>query len=132
MEKSSKNTSDTLPKLVIGMIEEITIHGKNKTVNLLGRIDTGATKSSIHSDIVKELKLGPVISVKKVKNANGISLRPVIEAQVSIHKRKLVSQFTVTDRSHMKYKILIGRNILEKGFLIDPSLDNCHLEEKND
>jgi hypothetical protein len=26
----------------------------------------------------------------------------------------------VADRSHLKYKILIGQNILKKGFIIDP------------
>ncbi len=31
--------------------------------------------------------------------------------------------FSIADRAHMKYKVLIGKNILKKGFLIDPSKD---------
>jgi len=129
MDKTSKSKgnikkNEFSPKLVIGMTENVTIFGKKKELKLVGRIDTGAAKSSIHSDIVKDLDLGPVLSVKQVKNANGISLRPVIEAQISIHNKKIKSLFTVTDRSHMNYQILIGRNVLNQGFLIDPSLSD--------
>ena len=30
------------------------------------------------------------------------------------------AECTVADRSHMKYKMLIGQNVLKKGFIIDP------------
>ena len=30
------------------------------------------------------------------------------------------SEFTIADRTHMKYKILVGQNILKEGFLVDP------------
>lgn len=116
---------DLKEKTIIGLTERINIFSndfkKEKTV--IGRIDTGATMSSIHTEIVKELDLGPVIRSKKVKNANGISIRPVIEVNIVLHGKKMKSKFTVTDRSHMKYEVLIGRNILSEGFLINPSLE---------
>ena len=112
-------------KTVVGLTEKVKIRSndlkKEKTV--IGRIDTGATMSSIHTKIVNELGLGPVLSSKKVKNANGVTIRPVIEINIVLHRKHMKCNFTVTDRSHMKYEVLIGRNILQKGFLIDPSIE---------
>ncbi len=108
-------------KTVINLTEKVIIRSEDKEKKYLARIDTGATRSSIHSKIVKDMKLGPVIKTKLVKSASGSRKRPVIKVRVELAKRKFNSQFTVADRSHMKYKILIGQNMLKKGFLIDPS-----------
>lgn len=111
---------DTLKnKIIIGPVEKVTLKGAQKQGKFEGRVDTGATSSSIDARVVADLKLGPVLSVKKVKNAHGESLRPVIEAEIILKKKKLKTTFTVADRSRMKYKVLIGRNILKEGFLID-------------
>ena len=34
--------------------------------------------------------------------------------------KEFKTDFTLADRSDMKYPVLIGQNILSKGFLIDP------------
>ena len=106
-------------KIIIGPVEELVIKGSDSQGTFEGRVDTGATSSSIDARIVADLKLGPVLSVKKVKNAHGETLRPVVEAKIVLRKKTLVTTFTVADRSRMKYKVLIGRNILKEGFLID-------------
>ncbi len=67
-----------------------------------------------------ELKLGPVIKSKLVKSAHGNKLRPVINVKVKLAGKKMNAEFTLADRSHMKYRCLIGQNILKEGFLIDP------------
>jgi hypothetical protein len=103
------------------MTEEITVCGKNGCKTIVARIDTGATKSSIDSSLAKELDFGPAIKTKLVKSAHGVKERPVIEAKVKFAGKNKDYQFTVADRSHMRYKILIGRNILRHGFMIDPS-----------
>lgn len=87
----------------------------------MARIDTGATKSSVDARLAAELALGPVIKTKLVKSAAGNKLRPVIKASIRISGKSLKSEFTIADRSHMKYRVLIGQNILKKGFLIDPT-----------
>ena len=106
-------------KIIIGPVEKISIKCGGKTERYEARVDTGAASSSIDSKVVADLKLGPVLSVKKIRNAHGESLRPVVEAEIVLKRKKLKSIFTVADRSKMKYKILIGRNILKEGFLID-------------
>lgn len=113
-------------KTVLGLIENITIFGKNKRkVNMLARIDTGATKSSLDSKIAAELALGPIIKTKLIRSAHGHSLRPMVNVNIILAGKKLRGQFSVAERSHMKYKALIGQNILKKGFLIDPLKNNC-------
>jgi len=54
---------------VLGLTEKITVIGKKgKKKELIARIDSGATKSSIHKPLVKELGLGPIMGKKLVKS----------------------------------------------------------------
>ncbi len=108
-------------RLIIGMVEEIEVNGNGSDKRILARIDTGATKSSIDYKLASKLKLGPVIESRLVKSAHGNKLRPIIEATIKIRGKHITSKFTLADREHMKYKLLIGQNILKKGFLIDPN-----------
>ena len=109
-------------KKVIGLTEEVTLLGnKKEDKSLLARIDTGATKSSIDVDLAADLNLGPIIRSKLVKSASGNKLRPVIEVSVVLAGKKLNGEFSLADRSHMKYRVLIGQNLLKKGFLVDPA-----------
>ena len=43
--------------------------------------------------------------------------------QIDKEKKKIKAQFTLADRSHMRYPVLIGQNILKQGFLINPNKD---------
>ena len=109
-------------RIVIGLVETITILGNDNTEKeLKARIDTGATKSSIDYKLARDLKLGPVVESRLVKSAHGSKLRPVVKATIIIKGKKISGKFTLADREHMKYRVLIGQNILKKGFLIDPN-----------
>ena len=108
-------------KIIIGIEEKINIHSNGSKRNVVSKIDTGATKSSMDTNLAAELKLGPVIKSKLVKSAHGSKLRPIIEATIELAGKKIKSEFTLADRAHMKYRILIGQNILKDGFLIDPN-----------
>ena len=108
-------------RIIIGMIEEIEVTNNGSRERLQARIDTGATKSSIDYKLASTLKLGPVIESRLVKSAHGNKLRPVIQATIIIRGKEVAEKFTLADREHMKYKVLIGQNILRKGFLIDPN-----------
>ena len=108
-------------KIVIGLAEKVNIFSDGTKKNVISKIDTGATKSSIDTSLASELKLGPVIKSKLVKSAHGSKLRPIIEATIELAGKKIKSEFTLADRAHMQYRILIGQNILREGFLIDPT-----------
>ena len=105
---------------IVGLIEKVELIGnENKRKTIDARIDSGAEKSSLDSDLAKELSLGPVIHKKMIRSAHGKMLRPVMEAVIILAGKKIKAHFTIADRVHMRYKILVGQNILKQGFLID-------------
>jgi len=108
-------------KTIVGLTEFVTIRGEKSCDDLIARIDTGATKSSIDLLLATKLGLGPVVDSKLIKSAHGMKLRPVVRAEVEIKGRKIRAKFTLADRNHMRYPVLIGQNILKKDFLVDPS-----------
>ena len=103
------------------LAEKVKVQHGNGKKNVLAKIDTGATKSSIDTNLAAELKLGPVIKSKLIKSAHGSKLRPIIEATIELAGKRIKSEFTLADRAHMRYRILIGQNILKDGFLINPT-----------
>ena len=106
---------------ILGLVEKVVLIGNNGEEKLVARIDSGAITSSIDSNLAKKLDLGPSIRSKVVKSAVGIEKRPIVEAEVKINGTTMKNEFTLADRKHMTYQILIGQNILKQGkFLIDP------------
>jgi hypothetical protein len=107
-------------RVTLGLIEQVTIIGQ-KEKQVTARIDTGATASSIDIHLAADLELGPLTRTKIVKSASGTKKRPIVHAKVKINGNIMEEEFTLADRSHMTYPVLIGQNILKKGnFLIDP------------
>lgn len=106
---------------VIGLTEKVILKGRNKKTEVVAKIDTGAVKSSIDSKLASELKLGPIVGSRIIKNTHGSSVRVVIQAKLVIAGEEVKAKFTIADRKRMKYKLLIGQNVLKKlGFLVDP------------
>lgn len=109
-------------KTVVGLKERVVIFSNNgKKKSLIAKIDTGASKSSLDINLASELNLGPIIKSKIVKSAHGNRLRPIIEGEVEIAGKTVKAEFTLADRTHMKYRMLIGVNVLKANFLVDPS-----------
>lgn len=109
-----------MAKAVLGLIEEIAVFGIKKE-QLRARIDTGATSSSMDITLAARLGLVHTSRTKVVKSASGVKRRPTAHAKVQIDGEIIEAEFTLADRSHMTYPMLIGQNILKKGhFLIDP------------
>ncbi|MBW2992062.1 RimK/LysX family protein [Candidatus Woesearchaeota archaeon] len=111
-----------MKKKIVGLTENVTIYGSDKKgKKITARIDSGATKSSIDVRLAAELKLGPIIKCKLVKSTHGNTLRPVVKAKIKIADKKLTSELTIADRTYMKYRLLIGQNILkDANLIIDP------------
>lgn len=107
---------------MIGFTERIVVIGKNKKKKVVARVDSGATKSSIDVKLAAELELGPITKAKLVRSTHGNTLRPVVGVRIKIAEREIEMDFTVADRTDMKYQILIGQNILkELNIPIDPN-----------
>jgi hypothetical protein len=108
-------------KQKIGLIEPVTLKGSKSSAKCLARIDTGAVRSSMDASLATGLGLGPVIFTRLIKSANGSSVRPVVHGELVLADKKIEGTFNLADRSHLRFKVLIGQNILiDNGFLIDP------------
>ena len=106
-----------MERKVLGIVETVKI--KNREI--LARVDTGARRCSIDKDLAEELKLGPIIDNKKYRSAHGRSIRPVVKEEIMVKGKKMMVKINLTNRKHMKYNFLIGREALREDFLIDPS-----------
>ncbi len=110
-----------MKKTIIGLVEKVILKGESVDKEIDARIDTGAQISSIDMKLATELKLGPVTRTKKIRSANGSMVRPILEIEITIEGQNIREEFTLSNREHMTFPVLIGQNILKKGFLIDPS-----------
>lgn len=132
-------------KPVIGRLEKIDLP-ELSIFGLDAKIDTGAYTSSLHCHkIITELDNGrqyvrfhvldpehpeyeekeyrtPVHKVKKVRSSNGlIEERVIIKQKVRFCGKKGTIQLSLTNRSEMKYPVLIGRRFLDGRFIVDVS-----------
>lgn len=100
---------------VVGYIEDIKIRGKT----IPAKIDTGADVSSIDIGLAAELRLGPIIKKSRIRSPHGKTRRAVISVDFSIVGKETKGSFSLSDRHRLKYKVLIGKNILSQGFIVD-------------
>ena len=64
-------------KIIVGLTEKIKLLSENgKQQDVIAKVDTGATKSSIDTGLATKLKLGPIIKSKMIKSAHGNRVRP--------------------------------------------------------
>ena len=108
------------------------------------KIDTGARSSSIHAfdleahdvdgqewvrfsihpwqrsdEDVAELSL-PVLDRREVRSSNGqTEQRYAVAMDVTLAGRTITTVMTLSNRDEMGFRMLIGREALERGFLVD-------------
>jgi hypothetical protein len=109
-------------RVILGLSEKVILRGNNgKLQELVVRIDTGATTSSVDEHIATALELGPIIRQKIIKSASGIETRDIVEAEVDIGSMRIKAEFSIANRVKLTYPALVGQNVLIAGkFLVDP------------
>ncbi len=108
---------------VINLIEEIKIVAYDKTrASVMAKIDTGADRSAIDEELAEKLGLlseDNIIYQARYRSALGKHRRPIIALEYYLAGRKINSMVSVTDRSKLRTKFLIGKRDL-LGFIIRP------------
>ncbi|MEP5610757.1 MAG: RimK/LysX family protein [Cyclobacteriaceae bacterium] len=129
--------------IVIGRRDKIDLP-ELELFNIEAKVDTGAYGCALHCHETEEvlLKGQRVLSFKvldpehpefadknfyasnynykSVKNSSGESEdRYAIETDIVVFGKKRTVEFSLTDRSEMKYPILLGRKFLSKHYLVD-------------
>lgn len=131
-------------KKIIGKFEQVTFPDFGIDA-VVAKIDTGAYSGALHATKIREIKEGnttilefapfdhpaTIIKTNKykighVKSSNGhTDERYYIDTTVTIHGKKYPVNITLSDRSSMKYALLLGRKFLmQNDFLVDVSIDN--------
>lgn len=146
-ELKASEASDTSTrqagKQVVGAVEKVFISPPG--IILPARIDTGAATSSIDARKIETFERngdpwvrflilnqenGEKIEIecKVVRNVRIVqavkedkTLRQVVELLVTLGTTVLTAEFTLADRSHMEFPVLIGRNILMDSMTVDIS-----------
>jgi hypothetical protein len=114
----------TADRILIGPIEYVRVIGHHGEAQVKGKIDTGASRTSVDVWLAANIGLGPTVDVAKVKSAlwDKVRTRPVVRGIIEVGGLRFALPVTVNDRSDMRYRVLIGMDILKSGrFLIDPT-----------
>jgi alpha-L-glutamate ligase-like protein len=120
-EKFSEKVS-TSPQ-VLPVVYSVFIRTKDTVKEIKAKLDTGAFRSSIDIKLAEELGL-PIEKEKVfIKSASGQAYRPTSKLSFQLAGKKITSQVTVVNRSHLKYPMIVGRVDL-KGFLIRPEIEH--------
>lgn len=135
-----------MTKKIVGREEKISILDL-ELYDLDAKVDTGADSNALHCDHIdideknntvsftllhevheayhgRRITL-PLYNIKNIKSSNGqIQQRPTIKVSVNFFGKEYKSIISLTDRSDMKFPMLIGRNFLTNKFIVDVSKKN--------
>ncbi len=111
---------DEQQSALLGVIEKITIYGGTKKKVVRAKVDTGAYRTSIDSDLVEELGLDPHHTLVRVRSGSGRQRRRTVKLRFKMKGKEIDTIATYTPRSHLRFPVIIGRKDME-GFLVDPT-----------
>jgi len=113
---------------------------------LKAKIDTGARTSSLHAFEIQEFERdgvswvrfrgkpwqdsqedaviveSPVHDRRAVRSSSGHAQeRLVVEMLIRLHDREVLAEVTLSNRDEMGFRMLIGREALRQGYVVDPA-----------
>jgi hypothetical protein len=144
-----KNITRFQDKTMLGQTEWVYI--STLKMSYRGRIDTGAESSSINAIDLEEFerdgekwlrfkllgetgdnpqpieaKIKRFVKIIQASKPGETTRRPVILLHVRIGDIEHLTEFTLTDRQHMEYPVLIGRTFIQDVILVDVSKEYIH------
>jgi hypothetical protein len=101
--------------MIIGRNVLISFITPDKEVDIIAKVDTGAFSTSVDESFFHSLNLNEeAIKRKMVRNVHGEDIRDVYEVDIIIKGVKITSHINIADRSDMRYKMILGRQDIEK------------------
>lgn len=105
--------------------------GKHRVVEVRGKVDTGAYRSSIDRNLAEKLGLlntDKILYYRHYKSSLGKHKdRPVVGVTFWLVGRKVITAVNVADRDKLRTKFLLGRKDLE-GFLISAKIEKLKIK----
>ena len=115
------------------------------------KIDTGARSSALHAIHIKRFRRrgrdmvkfdvhplqrntrgtvpveAELLDERRVRSSSGhVEVRPVVLIAVKIRGRQWLSEFTLTSRDEMGFRLLLGRSAIRRRFVVDPGRSFVH------
>ena len=109
------------------------------------KVDTGARTSSLHASDIEDFVRGgtdyvrfcihpeqrssqpsitveaPLLTRRRVRNSGGkTELRPVVETEIDLLGQRWSIELTLTGRTAMGFRMLLGREAIRGHFVVDP------------
>jgi len=137
-------------KIIIGRYDVIDLPELD-IYEITAKIDTGAYTSAIHCSRIKLQKENDIeylifkipgshqkkmfrvsdFKLKNIKSSSGHSeTRFVIKTKVLLFGKVIKTEFSLANRSEMKFPVLLGRKLLKDRFIVDVSEINLSKIEK--
>jgi len=104
----------------LSVIEKITIYGSKKKKTVRAKVDTGAYRTSLDSDLVEELGLDERNKFVRVRSGSGRQKRRTVHLKFKMKGKEIDTIATYTPRGHLRFPVIIGRKDMD-GFLVDPN-----------
>ena len=123
--------------------------------NIEAKIDTGAYTSAIHCSQIKLIRKKGIRKIsfhilgthqvgvghrvfttadfkeKKIRSSFGhVEKRFVIKTKIKLFNRVIRAEFSLSDRTEMRFPVLLGRKLLKNKFIVDVSLCNLSYNQK--
>jgi hypothetical protein len=139
-----KTVTSLKEKLVVGSVERVHVYPSNFVME--ARIDTGAETSSIDAreitrferdgkkwvrftlldrktgtTHVVERKVVRAVRISQSSLEQDYEKRVIVTLEITIGEKRELSEFTLSNREHMKYPMLIGRSALQDVMVVDVS-----------
>jgi RimK family alpha-L-glutamate ligase len=100
---------------VLGYTTRVRIAGRDSAERAVAKSDTGAERTSLDTALAGRIGAGPLVGTTAVRSGTGggAETRPLVDVDLRLNGRWRTVTASVTDRSGMRYPVLLGRDVLE-------------------
>lgn len=119
----------------IGFIEKVYFVTKDGLVPVCAKMDSGAVGVAIHETYAEKWGLQKnENNTKRIRSSNGtLEEREVYYGSFTVAQVLMQdTEITVTDRTNLDYAVIVGREGIPEGFLIDPKKHDPDNEKEED
>ncbi len=125
-------------RIIVGCQEEVLLLPWG--IRLPARVDTGAGLTSLDArdlkvkDNMAEFRLPeeyggqqirlPIVAWRHIRSAEARERRPVVEMQLCFGPKRIHTRVNLNDRTRVRYPVIIGRNVLKHGYVVDATQTN--------
>jgi hypothetical protein len=135
---------DVIRPAIVGWREWVGLPELSKPP-ILAKIDTGAWSNTLHAADIEIIESNletrirfrleeggrwterPLHRWRRIRDTGGHeTMRPVIMTSIEIASRDFDVEICLADRSQLKHRMILGRNFLRLGFVVNPSRQCIH------